>query len=162
MKLGPSPMEFFLERVGECASGSAQTLTVGGKTFGQLRSSLVYSWWRSERCLYVGKSINGLVRILSNHHAIKEVLAEDDFVLFFCSASDSEVLERWLIYLLKPELNKTTETYGRGIAELSRDSWNCWAAKCGREADHRVLYPDGRFNWCCSIHVPAGADAQHV
>ena len=81
----------------------------------------IYSVWRGPECLYVGMSHNGLSRPLESRHRLWRFLREgDELLLTPCVGGDGVdlcLLERVLVVLLRPTLNRTRSRYE--IAALS-------------------------------------------
>jgi hypothetical protein len=62
---------------------------------------LVYAWFRANRCLYIGSSKNGLIRVMT-HNVIKgQRLKEGDFIAYWERDRPSE-LERLLQEIYRP------------------------------------------------------------
>lgn len=78
-----------------------------------LQKPCVYVWYRQLRCLYVGQSKNGILRVFSNHHVIGvlDLVQDDDtFKFFFPTIKADDTLLFWesrLIQQLNPKYNQT-------------------------------------------------------
>jgi hypothetical protein len=73
-----------------------------------LRGPGVYMYVRDDQAIYVGASTSAIGRCLArNHHRKQELLAGTSLLLFPCKDRKSaRELEDWLIFELKPILNK--------------------------------------------------------
>lgn len=86
-----------------------------GETFdyqriNRLRGPIVYAWIRSGKCLYIGRSYNGIARPLdTKHHQIGngDFLPEDEILIWpVANKRACDRIERDLIDKLMPALNR--------------------------------------------------------
>ena len=83
----------------------------------KLTKPCIYSWWRDRKCLYVGKSENGIARVLGKHHIINTVefvQADDRFEIEFPVIAPDTSLDLFELYYIdkyKPCLNTVTPDY---------------------------------------------------
>lgn len=72
-----------------------------------LRSPIVYAWARNGKLLYIGKSINGLVRPIDpHHHRLEGIAAGDELLIWACATAKAcERMEIDLIRRFKPMMN---------------------------------------------------------
>ncbi len=69
---------------------------------------MTYSWVRSNKFLYVGKSINGVRRLLKHHViGVREEIQEDDLFAFWPTPA-CDFLEETAIRELNPKYNQVT------------------------------------------------------
>ncbi len=74
-----------------------------GSDLKRYKQPCIYGWFRDGRCLYIGKSDNGLERILSEHHVIgikSRIEDRDEFRLLFMDyISPEELVELEKTYI---------------------------------------------------------------
>lgn len=88
---------------------------ISGETWHGITRPCVYGWFRSSKCLYIGSSARGIVR-LQNHLVVDrfEAVEPTDKFLFAWTKSihDARELEKKLILKYKPKWNGSFTGHG--------------------------------------------------
>lgn len=84
----------------------------GTKLF-ELTQPMIYGWRRGDQYLYIGKTINGLRRVLTHTviDVVEPVLETDDFDFWYVNLLELDSRERELIHLFKPKYNQTLKEH---------------------------------------------------
>lgn len=108
-----------------------ETSVVSGAELKRLQRVCVYALWRGDECLYVGMSGRGAARPFDpKHENIGVILEPKDelLILWFNGLTLAAEIEYWLIYLLRPRLNKQPQQW-----RMDRIGLLSWYAKASDE-----------------------------